>query len=100
MAVPNEILVYEVFIGVYVLTFIATLVCGFRNGFSRAAGFFSLVLFSGSKDLTTWCDVASGLKAPFTDVDLGISFGYCIYHSSSGIQRHADRPILQALLEY
>lgn len=49
MTVPDSVVVYEVFIGVYVITFILTLLCGFRNGFSKAAGFFSLVLFSGSK---------------------------------------------------
>lgn len=51
MTLPPSVLIDEIFIGVYALTFIATLICGFRNGFSKAGGFFSLVLFSGGKYL-------------------------------------------------
>ncbi|CBQ71643.1 conserved hypothetical protein [Sporisorium reilianum SRZ2] len=47
MTLPHSVLIDEIFIGVYALTFVATLICGLRHGFSGAAGFFSLVLFSG-----------------------------------------------------
>lgn len=47
MTLPHSVLVDEIFIGVYAVTLVATLICGFRRGFSGAAGFFSLVLFSG-----------------------------------------------------
>lgn len=53
MTLPTSVLINEIFIGVYVLTFIATLICGLRHGFSKAAGFFSLVLFSGSEFFAT-----------------------------------------------
>lgn len=49
MTAPDSVVIDEVFIGVYVVVFALTLVCGLRNGFSKAAGFFSLVLFSAGK---------------------------------------------------
>ncbi|PWN48523.1 hypothetical protein IE53DRAFT_381269 [Violaceomyces palustris] len=46
MTQPTTIIIDEVFIPIYVILFIGTLICGFKNGFSRSAGFFSLVLFA------------------------------------------------------
>ncbi|CDU25012.1 uncharacterized protein SPSC_04845 [Sporisorium scitamineum] len=77
MTLPDSVLVYEIFIGVYVFTFILSLVCGLRNGFSKAAGFFSLVLFSAFR-LASNIMLTDQYYKHYSSVDM-VKWGYILH---------------------
>ncbi|EPQ31817.1 uncharacterized protein PFL1_00016 [Pseudozyma flocculosa PF-1] len=49
MSQPVSVTIDEVFVAIYALLFLLAVAAAFKQGFSRAAGFFSLVLFTGVK---------------------------------------------------
>ncbi|KAN0066596.1 hypothetical protein ACQY0O_000690 [Thecaphora frezii] len=49
MSQPLSVTLDIIFAAIYVVLFILALICGFKQGFKRATGFFSLVLFTAVK---------------------------------------------------